>query len=92
MNDECLKNDTLHLRCIKLAKAFLGGSDALARHLGCSPRILARYQAGTLIMPPEMFLKLVDLVTADNEAYTTPETTPPHDSSDDHCCKTDSAP
>ena len=53
---------TVYARTLHRACEVLGGSDALARHLGVAPSTLTRWIGGVEEPPLEVFLAAVDVV------------------------------
>ena len=54
--------NAVHVRALERAVEMLGGVDALARHLEVPARWLELWLRGTASTPPDVFLRVVDLL------------------------------
>jgi hypothetical protein len=52
----------IHERTLLRAAGILGGVDALAERLQVHPALLGMWMRGTMALPPEVFLKVVDIL------------------------------
>jgi hypothetical protein len=63
--------DPLYARCTKRAAELLGGFDKLGAYLSISPVILKRWAQGQSVPPPDVFLKIIDVVLTNGAPDTT---------------------
>ena len=54
----------LHARVLARAVQIVGGIDGLAIQLGVQPTVLSRLLRGDFPVPPDVFLKATEIVTA----------------------------
>jgi hypothetical protein len=60
------------VKLLRTASEWVGGDEALARHLGISQTLLAMYLEGSRVLPDRLLLRAVDIVLTD----TPPEPAP----------------
>ena len=53
----------LRARTLARAAVILGGVEQLAAELAISPKMLGRYIRGESVVPPEVFLRAIDIIT-----------------------------
>jgi hypothetical protein len=68
----------IHERALLRAAGILGGIDSLAERLQVHPAVLTMWLRGTASLPPDVFLKVVDiLLERDIKAIVSPTPSPP---------------
>ena len=75
----------IHERTLLRAAGILGGVDPLAERLQVHPALLGLWMRGTIALPPEVFLKVVDILLERdiNAIVSPPPSAPPKPKDDD---------
>jgi hypothetical protein len=59
-----LPNKAIRAQVLARAANIVGGVDILAERLAVTPEMLGRYLRGESVIPPEVFLKATEIITA----------------------------
>ena len=75
----------IYERVLLRAAGILGGVDALAERLQVHPALLGMWMRGSIALPQDVFLKVVDILLERdiNAVVSPPESTPPKPRDDD---------